>query len=249
MGYFARLRRAREQRKVNRLRQALEQHEIRGWYQPLICGEAGNVAGCEILARWHHPLTGILGADAFIPVAERSGLIVPLTHSLICQAVQDLSGLPLPDGFRVSVNLSAAHASSEVFFRDCLALKQALAFCRGTVCAEVTERDDFTRVEGGLALVDALQDAGVSVFLDDFGTGCTGLSALELLPVDGIKLDRCHVKAIPRTGEVSMAEMILMMARQYSLSVVAEGVETAEQHAWLLAQGQERHKHVDHGRQ
>lgn len=226
-------------RQARRLKLAVTRDEIVAWYQPLIYGQDKKVAGCEILARWHHPVRGVLGADSFIPLAERTGLIVPVTRALMRQAERDLSAVRmwLPEGFQVSVNLSAAHARSGHFVQDCLRLKQLLEVCRGEVCAEVTEREAFELVSGGPALVNTLRNAGIHVVLDDFGTGQTGLATLDALRVDGLKLDRRYVKDVPDARPVSMAGMIIALAHERGLTVHAEGVETDAQHAWLLSQG------------
>lgn len=226
-------------RNARRLKQAVVRDEIVAWYQPLIHGPDKKVAGCEILARWHHPDRGVVGAEHFIPLAEYTGLIVPVTRSLMRQAERDLSALrlKLPEGFQVSVNLSAAHARTGHFIQDCLRLKQVLEVCRGVVCAEITEREAFEQVSGGPALVDALRDAGIQVVLDDFGTGKTGLTTLDALRVDGLKLDRRFVLEVPCDAPVSMAGMIIALAHERGLTVHAEGVETESQHAWLLSQG------------
>lgn len=226
-------------RHVRRLRLAVNRDEIMAWYQPLIHGADKKVAGCEILARWHHPVRGVIGAERFIPLAESTGLIVPVTRALMRQAERDLSAIRLwlPEGFQVSVNLSAAHARSGHFVQDCVRLKQVLEVCRGAVCAEVTEREAFEQVSGGAALVNALRDAGIHVVLDDFGTGMTGFATLNALRVDGLKLDRRYVLEVPCAAPVSMAEMIIELAHERGLTVHAEGVETEAQHAWLLSQG------------
>ncbi|ELV2845738.1 EAL domain-containing protein [Enterobacter cloacae] len=226
-------------RRAGRLKQAVSRDEIVAWYQPLVYGQGKKMAGCEILARWHHPVRGVMGAKRFIPLAERTGLIVPVTRALMRQAERDLSAVRmwLPEGFRVNVNLSAAHARSGDFVQDCLRLKRVLEVCRGEVCAEVTEREAFEKVSGGPALVNTLRDAGIDVVLDDFGTGCTGLATLDALRVDGLKLDRRHVLEVPGSGAVSMAEMIIALAHERGLTVHAEGVETQAQHVWLLSRG------------
>lgn len=229
----------RETRRIRRLRQAIAGDEMQAWYQPIVYGPGQKVAGCEILARWHHPFWGVLGAGTFIPFAEQTGLIVPITRHLMRQAERELTSIStwLPEGFHVSVNLSAAHALSGHFVRDCLRLQRVLEICRGTVCAEVTEREAFEKVPGGVALLETLMDKGVRVYLDDFATGKTGLSTLAALPVDGLKLDRRFVQDIPGQEPLSMAEMIVTLAQRDGLDTVAEGVETRAQHEWLLSHG------------
>lgn len=225
--------------RTRRLGRAIVRGEIRPWYQPIITGAQGQVTGCEVLARWVSPEGGIRGPSQFIPLAEQSGLIVPLTRVLMRQARRELAGMRvhLPPGFEVSVNLSAAHAGSGVFVRDCQHLQRALMSRGVRVSAEVTERQAFVSVPGGRALLCALRNAGVKVMLDDFATGYQGVLGLDVLPVDGLKIDRRHVRELSTRGAVTMAEIIIRLARLMSLEVVAEGVETRAQHEWLLSQG------------
>jgi EAL domain-containing protein (putative c-di-GMP-specific phosphodiesterase class I) len=224
--------------RTHRLRRALARGQIRAWYQPVVRGGQGQVCGCEVLARWHLPGGRVRGAARFIPLAEESGLVVPLTRVLMRQVRRDLARMQvwLPPGFDVSVNLSAAHAGSDAFLRDCRRLQQRFRARALKVTAEVTERVVFEQVPGGARLVASLQAAGVRVMLDDFATGCQGMSGLDVLAADGLKLDRSHVRELPG-APVSQAELIIRLARLMSLEVVAEGVETRAQHEWLLAHG------------
>ncbi|ENX4473601.1 EAL domain-containing protein [Enterobacter roggenkampii] len=223
------------------LRRAVLAGDIRPWYQPVVDSRTGKLAGCEVLARWHTRRRGIVMPDHFIPQAERNGLIVPLTRSLLAQVARELGPVreELPDNFHLAFNLSAAHAGDESLLRTCQLLQEALP---GVVLvAEITERE---RIEPSFwlpALLPALRDAGVRVALDDFGTGYAGLSTLDQLPVDYIKLDRSFTTQI--RGNIApderllMAEMVTDIARRMNIEVVAEGVETPGQRDWLAAHG------------
>lgn len=225
--------------RLRQLRRAMARGDIRAWYQPMVTGAQGQVTGCEVLARWHLPGGRVRGAEQFITLAEEHGLIVSLTRLLVRQVCRDLAGMHawLPAGFDVSLNLSAAHVGSEHFLQDCLRLQRVLACRAGRVTAEVGERASFSQLSGGRQLLLSLRAAGVRVMLDDFATGCQGLAELETLPVDGFKIDQRHVRELPGVGPISMAELMIHLARLMSLDVVAEGVETRAQHEWLLAQG------------
>lgn len=224
--------------RTQRLRRALVRGQIHAWYQPVVRGKQGQICGCEVLARWHLPGGRVRGAARFIPLAEQSGLIVPLTRLLMRQVRRDLEQMRvwLPPGFDVSVNLSAAHAGSNTFLRDCQRLQQQFRGKALRVTAEVTERVVFAQVPGGSRLLETLRTAGVRVMLDDFATGHQGMSGLDVLAVDGLKLDRSHVRELPG-APLSQAELIIRLATLMSLEVVAEGVETRAQHEWLLAHG------------
>ncbi|MEH4990382.1 EAL domain-containing protein [Enterobacter asburiae] len=223
------------------LGRALEAGEIRPWYQPVVDSHTGRLAGCEVLARWHTRRRGILPPDRFIPQAERSGLIVPLTRSLLEQVARELGPLrqELPAEFHLAFNLSAAHAGDTSLLQTCRMLQAALP---GVVLvAEITERERYEPSARLPELLPALRAAGVRVALDDFGTGYAGLSTLDQLPVDYIKLDRSFTMQIrentPAGARLLMAEMVTEMAHKMKLEVVAEGVETACQRDWLTAHG------------
>ncbi|EBM0757538.1 MULTISPECIES: EAL domain-containing protein [unclassified Salmonella] len=223
------------------LRRAMEAGEIRPWYQPVVDSRTGQLAGCEVLARWHSPRRGVIPPNHFIPQSERSGMIVPLTRSLLKQVARELGplGRELPAGFHLAFNLSAAHAGDTSLLLTCRMLQAALP---GVILvAEITERERYEPSLRLPELLPALRAAGVRVALDDFGTGYAGLSALDQLPVDYIKLDRSFTTQIrestPADTRLLMAEMVTEMAHKMKLEVVAEGVETDCQRDWLAAHG------------
>ncbi|CAI1002574.1 MULTISPECIES: EAL domain-containing protein [Serratia] len=225
--------------RVRQLRRALARGDIRVWYQPTVTGALGHVSGCELLARWHLRGGRIRGAERFIALAEENGLIVPMTRLLVRQACRDLARMQarLPVGFTVSVNLSAAHVGSAQFLQDCRRLQRTLAGRAGRVTAEVGERAAFSHTPGGRQLLMALRGAGVRVMLDDFATGYQTLEELDMLPVDGFKIDQRHVRALCDGSAVSKAELMIRLGHLMSLELEAEGVETWAQHEWLLAHG------------
>lgn len=223
------------------LRRAMAAGEIRPWYQPVVDSRTGRLAGCEVLARWHSRRRGVIPPDRFIPQAERSGLIVPLTRSLLKQVARELEplGQELPAEFHLAFNLSAAHAGDTSLLHTCKMLQAALP---GVILvAEITERERYEPSARLPELLTALRAAGVRVALDDFGTGYAGLSALDRLPVDYIKLDRSFTTQIRENTlmdtHLLMAEMVAEMAHKMKLEVVAEGVETDCQRDWLTAHG------------
>lgn len=223
------------------LRRAVDAGEIRPWYQPIVESRTGRLAGCEVLARWYSRHSGVIPPDMFIPQAERSGLIIPLTRHLLKQVARELGTLrqELPVDFHLSFNLSAAHAGDASLPETCRMLQTALP---GVILvAEITERERYEPSARLPELLNALRAGGVRVALDDFGTGYAGLSALDQLPVDYIKLDRSFTmqirENIPADKHLLMAEMVTEMAHKMKLEVVAEGVETDCQRDWLTAHG------------
>lgn len=223
------------------LRRAIRAGDVRPWYQPVVDSRTGAPAGCEVLARWHTRCGELIPPDRFIPLAERSGLIVPLTRSLLSQVVCELGAYrqALPPEFHLAFNLSAAHAGDRTLLQTCRALQAALP---GVILvAEITERERFEPSARLPDLLPALRAAGVRVALDDFGTGYAGLSTLDQLPVDYIKLDRSFTSQIQESaldGErLLMAEMVTDLAHRMGIDIVAEGVETTAQRDWLNAHG------------
>lgn len=224
-----------------RFLRALKRGDIRPWYQPVMDSRTGALAGCEVLARWKTRRGRFLLPDRFIPLAERSGLTIPLTQSLLSQVARDLEEIrgELPADFHLAFNISSAHAGDITLVRHCRTLQAALP---GVILvAEITERERFVVSPELPALLPALRAAGVKVALDDFGTGYAGLASLDTLQVDFIKLDCSFTAQITETnlaGErMLMAEVITDMACRLKLGVVAEGVETACQRAWLTGHG------------
>ncbi|AMZ77775.1 MULTISPECIES: EAL domain-containing protein [Enterobacter] len=226
-----------------RLRRATRSGHIQPWYQPVVSSATGEISGCEVLARWTRTGKAVLPASAFIPLAERSGWIVPLTRCLMRQVERDLVPVMhlLPEGFHIAINICTAHAQAPGFIQDCLRLQNAFAGCRARVVVEITERARPEATPAMLSMLEKLRIAGIRVALDDFGTEYASLVSLDALPVNYIKLDRYFTARIredraPEKGCL-MAEVITDLARQLGLEVVAEGVETTWQKDWLTRHG------------
>jgi diguanylate cyclase (GGDEF)-like protein/PAS domain S-box-containing protein len=232
------------------LRTALAEGHLRVHYQPLVTVAGGRILGAEALVRWQDPERGLVMPDHFIPVAEDSGLIVPIGAWVLSEACrqarrwrEDLG----PDApFEVSVNLSAR----QLFHAD---LVDTVAWTLAdagvdagdvSVCLEVTESVVMEQPETSATVLRALKDLGVRVGMDDFGTGYSSLAYLRQFPFDLLKIDRAFVAGVT-CGEEDRAivRTIVELARALGLTVVAEGVETPEQLAVLrelgceLAQG------------
>jgi sensor c-di-GMP phosphodiesterase-like protein len=231
---------------LHQLIRAIRRGDIVPWYQPVINARTGKLVGCEVLARWVPDGELPRPAMTFIPLAERSGWIVPLTRHLMRQVEKDL--LPvlslLPPEFHLSVNISAAHVEAPGFVADCLRLQNALAARQVVVVVEVTEREKPASFPAMRALLDSLRAAGVRVALDDFGTEFASLVSLDALPVNYIKLDKRFTDRI-RDGEgldgldapCLVADIVTDIASRMNIEVVAEGVETGYQKTWLAGKG------------
>ena len=222
------------------LRRALERHEFILHYQPKIDLETGMMLGAEALIRWRHPNRGLLTPNEFVPIAEDSGLIVPIGRWVLREACrqarewQDAGLRPMP----VAVNVSAVEFRSPGFLEHIrLSLEETRLESRHLEL-ELTESVLMAHAEAPVALLRGLKDMGLQLALDDFGTGYSSLSYLKEFPIDALKVDQSFVRGISddlRGAPIVVA--IISMGKSLNHRVIAEGVETAEQLAFLQAQG------------
>jgi diguanylate cyclase (GGDEF)-like protein/PAS domain S-box-containing protein len=223
----------------NRLRLALCNNEFVLEYQPEIDIASGRTIGVEALIRWRHPERGLLQPDQFIPIAEASGLIVPIGEWVLRQACAQArawrdQGFPLV----VAVNLSSVQ-----FIHDRLLEYVDDALARSGLDArfldlEITEGTIMNGDDATIATVNALRRRGVQLTVDDFGTGYSSLSTLRRYPLSKLKIDRSFIDDITRKpGDAAIIPAIIAVARSLKLRVIAEGVETAEQLRFLQQHG------------
>ena len=208
------------------------EEEFEPFYQPIIDLATRRIVGVEALARWRHPQRGLVPPSDFIPLAESSGRIVEIGSIIMHKACADAASWPVP--ITVAVNLS----SVQLLRTDVPALAwEALAgsgLPASQLKLEFTESVMIHDAKGTHRLMTELQDMGITVSLDDFGTGFSSLSYLRTFPFDELKIDRSFVADILRDGQAaSVVQTILALARNLDMSVVAEGIET-EEHARLL---------------
>ncbi len=214
------------------LREALPRNEFFLVYQPLFDFASGGVAGIEALVRWKSAEMGLLAPMRFIPIAERSGLIVPIGEWILRTAARQNkewqeAGLdPVP----VSVNVSARQLREETFVDQVDAILNETALEPRYLEIELTESVMMEDLELAVQVMDRLADLGVRLVIDDFGVGYSSLGRLRQLPIDGIKVDRSFIEHIAEDEkERSLVMAIVAMARNLGLQVVAEGVETFDQ--------------------
>lgn len=218
------------------LRRAITKGEIVPFYQPVVNGRQGTLRGVEVLARWKHPKAGFISPASFIPVAEKSGLIVPLTQRLMNQVVENMNAIAskLPEGFHIGINFSASHIASPTFVEECLKYKAQFERKDLNLVIEVTEREPLHVDEHLVQTLNILHENGFVIALDDFGTGYSGLSYLHDLHIDYIKIDQSFVARVSMEEDSTrILDCVLDLARKLSLSIVAEGVETKEQVDYL----------------
>ncbi|MFI1181676.1 putative bifunctional diguanylate cyclase/phosphodiesterase [Streptomyces sp. NPDC020799] len=223
---------------TNRLPAALDNSEFFIEYQPLVGLTDGAVRGAEALVRWLHPVHGVLGPDQFIPLAESTGLIVPLGRWVLQESLRQArawqEGCPEQAApMRVNVNLSPSQLRYPSLVADTVAVLEDAGLAPSALCLEVTENALIGADEEELRPLRQLADMGVDIALDDFGTGYSNLSYLRRLPVSTLKLDRSFTRGMQCAPadpvDVKIVEGIVSLAHTLDLSVTVEGVETGTQ--------------------
>ncbi|WP_285960168.1 EAL domain-containing protein [Pseudomonas tohonis] len=225
------------------LRRALERGELSLYYQPKLCLQNRRLIGAEALIRWHHPLFGEISPERFIPLAEENGLILPLGDWVLaeaCRQMREWQDRHAPFG-PLSVNLAGAQLRQPQLVERIDRLLQDTGVVPCHLQLEITEGFIMSQAEEALAVLHALKALGVQLAIDDFGTGYSSLSYLKRLPLDIIKIDKSFVRGLPDDLEdAAIARAIIALGRSMQLTVIAEGVETHAQEAFLTAEGCEQ---------
>ncbi len=221
------------------LRAALNNDEFELHFQPLVDSALQRVVGAECLLRWQHP-SGLRYPDEFIPLAEETGLILPLGERILEAAVSQLSAWAgqLPEPFDFSINVSALQVRDPAFLQRTREVLAANPGAARHLVFELTESSLVQDLENTARWLQDLRELGVRIAIDDFGTGYSSLNYLVRLPVQTLKIDRMFVAGIEREGErAAVVSAIFQMARALRLDVVVEGVETPEQLQIVAAMG------------
>ena len=224
----------------NALRRALERKELAVHYQPKAALADGRLSGAEALVRWHHPERGLVSPAEFIPVAEETGLILPIgewvLHTACAQAKAWLdAGLPVRP---VAVNLSGHQVKQHDFIDVVASVLERTGLPPALLELEITESVLMEQAKETLSTLHRLKGLGVALAIDDFGTGYSSLAYLKRFPVDTLKVDRSFVNdAATHPDAAAIVNGIIALAHSLRLSVVAEGVETPDQHAFLAEAG------------
>jgi diguanylate cyclase (GGDEF)-like protein len=222
------------------LRRGIAQDELRLHFQPKVDVSTGAIIGAEALVRWQHPERGLVPPAEFIAVAEETGLIAPLTDWVLesaCRTLREWLDAGLP-GVPLSVNIAASSLADTTLVSRLDALMQRFGLQAPSLMLEMTETMLMGDAESGIALLETLRTRGYGLSLDDFGTGYSSLSYLKRFSIDELKIDRSFVTDAPRGGrDGAVAAAIIALGRELGLRVLAEGVETPEQSAFLLRRG------------
>ena len=222
------------------LRGALERNEFHLVYQPQIAFDDHRVVGVEALVRWHHPERGLVPPDLFIPLAEQNGSIIEIGEWVLDQSCRQLriwhdSGMT---ELRMAVNLSTVQLHHSELSRVVTNLIQRYKLPPRCLEMEVTETGLMEDISAAAGHLNSLKKAGVQIAIDDFGTGYSSLSYLRGLPLDKIKIDRSFVQdVLIDEDDATIVRAIIQLGRSLNMQVIAEGVESAEQEAYIIAQG------------
>jgi diguanylate cyclase (GGDEF)-like protein/PAS domain S-box-containing protein len=228
----------------NDLRRAVERHELELHYQPQLDLATGEVCAVEALVRWRHPVRGLVLPNAFIPMAEETGLVLGIGEWVLneaCRQVAQWQRDGLADNLwplRVAVNISARQLQRpglDGAVRRALSLSGLPADC---LELEITESSVMLDPLHAQSVLQSLRELGVQLSIDDFGTGYSSLAYLKRLPLDRLKIDRSFIGGIPTdSDDAAIVETIIVMTHKLGLRVIAEGVETLEQQLQLVRQG------------
>lgn len=218
------------------LRQALNSQSLAVYYQPIIAGSTHAVVGIEALVRWHHPRHGFISPERFIALAEQQGFISELDYDVLQSACRDLIELHAAGytQLRVAVNCSALNLANPQLADNIAKALHKSGLAARHLALEVTENAVMDNLNTAIRTLQDIRALGVSLSIDDFGSGYSSLAYLQKLPVNVLKIDRSFISDIPDAkGDCAITAAIIAMAHKLDLKVVAEGVETAEQQAFL----------------
>jgi diguanylate cyclase (GGDEF)-like protein/PAS domain S-box-containing protein len=221
------------------LRYALERKELVLYYQPQVDVRSLRIVGVEALVRWQHPERGLLPPEEFIPLAEETGLIIPIGEWILETACRQAKaweeeGMPIPMG----INLSSCHLRQPDLSRSIQETLQRTGLRPGLLSLELTESMVMEHCEEAVVILQQLKELGVTLSLDDFGTGYSSLSYLKQFPIDVLKIDRSFVRDISGgSQDGTLAATIIAMARSLRMGVLAEGVEMDSQLSFLRNHG------------
>ena len=224
------------------LRQAIDQGQLELYYQPILHLGNRELIGMEALVRWHHPTRGLIAPADFLPVAEESGLIVPMGRWVQAEACRRMlawrSAGVVPEGARMSVNLSNREFWNPALLQQLDQVLEETGTPAEWLVLEITEGVIMHNIERALDVLSELHKRGVHLHIDDFGTGYSSLEALHRLPIDALKIDRGFVANMEQDGRSNeLVRTIVHLGRNLGVDVIAEGIETPAQQQILTLMG------------
>jgi|GEM_PF-2035283 Predicted signal transduction protein containing sensor and EAL domains len=220
---------------------AIRQRQFFNVYQPIVDARSGTLLGVEVLLRWQHPVAGLINPAEFIPMAESTGVIVLLTSQQLENVARELQPiLAQHPQLYISLNIGAQHLGSSMFIRQLLEYKTHLPGLN----VEITESEIMEHNNPAIvATLQQLRQQQIAIGIDDFGTGYSSLGYLQSLPVTLLKIDQSFVASIGTSAvNAPVLEAIIQLSQNMDIDIVAEGVETIEQAAWLIRHGVWRHQ-------
>lgn len=229
-------------RMIDRLRKAIENNSMVLYYQiQVLANSRQHVVGVEALLRWNDPEYGMISPGEFIPIAEESGLIVPLGEWIIREGMKQLKlweSDPIKKEWRISINVSSKQFEKNNFVAMMKSIIGEYTINPEKLRLELTESLLIKNTQEALNKINHLKEIGLSLSIDDFGTGYSSLSYLKQLPIDELKIDQSFIRDLTNdTNDVIIVETIISIGQKFGLDVIAEGVETQEQYEQLLSMG------------
>lgn len=215
---------------ITSLRHAMDRKEFILHYQPQVNLATGKITGMEALIRWNHPTLGLLYPDKFISLAEKTGIIVPMSEWVLKEACEQNKRWHNEgyDNLIIAVNLSAIQFKKKDLAKKIKEILEITKISPKCLEIEITEGILMENVEQAIEVLSELKEIGVNIAIDDFGTGYSSLNYLRQFPIDRLKIDRSFIMEIPDTDNGSIANIIIELAKSLKLKVIAEGVETVE---------------------
>jgi EAL domain-containing protein (putative c-di-GMP-specific phosphodiesterase class I) len=219
------------------LRQALERNEFQIYYQPQVNAQTGKVVSIEALIRWQHPEYGMISPAEFIPIAEESGFIIILGEWIIktaCTQIKTLQDQGFND-FSIAVNISACQLKTENFSDTIIDIITKIGITPESLELELTETVFIHDIESVKQKLNYLSNQGIKISIDDFGTGYSSFKYLQEFPFHNLKIDRYFISNIDKlTTKQVLVKSIIQTANNLNLNIIAEGVETKNELAWLM---------------
>jgi EAL domain-containing protein (putative c-di-GMP-specific phosphodiesterase class I) len=223
------------------LRHGIENKEFSVYYQPIVSLETRRLAGFEALVRWNHPRNGLVSPVDFIPVAEETGLIVPIGQWVLNEACRQVRQWQLDSpshrSLSLSVNLSARQVAQPDLLDQIKAALNSSKLSPHCLKLEITESVVMENAEAAALMFKQLRSLGVQLSIDDFGTGYSSLSYLHRFPLNYLKIDRSFVMRLTTDNDNAIVRTISTLARNLGMEVIAEGIETEEQYQQLKMLG------------